>query len=369
MDAWLVSHYLAPFMSAVVAAFGLSALVRYVYIKRGWVDNPADKKQRKVVHTYPVPRGGGLAIFGAILLVGAFFLDVDKHLAGILLGAGILALMGFLDDVADINPYLRLLGGLLAALAVVGVGIGIAYITNPFGEGVIHLSHPQVVLDFLGRTRTIWILADALALVWIVWCMNMINWSKGLDGQLPGVVVIAAIVIGLLSLRFGEDVTQWSVTVLSAITAGAFLGFLPWNWFPQKMMPGYGGGTLGGYFLAVLSILSGAKLATLILALAVPMLDAIFVIARRISQGKSPVWGDDGHLHHRLLKVGWGKRRIALFYWGVTLITGLLALQLNAREKVFTIVLFTLAFPALLLWLNYFITSSRQPGQGNGLKT
>jgi UDP-GlcNAc:undecaprenyl-phosphate/decaprenyl-phosphate GlcNAc-1-phosphate transferase len=266
-------------------------------------------------------------------------------------------------------PICVCLEGVLAALAVVGVGIGIAYITNPFGEGVIHLSHPQLVLDFLGRTRTIWILADALALVWIVWCMNMINWSKGLDGQLPGVVVIAAIVIGLLSLRFGEDVTQWSVTVLSAITAGAFLGFLPWNWFPQKMMPGYGGGTLGGYFLAVLSILSGAKLATLILALAVPMLDALFVIARRISQGKSPVWGDDGHLHHRLLKIGWGKRRIALFYWGVTLITGLLALQLNAREKVFTIVLFTLAFPALLLWLNYFITSSRQPGQGNGLKT
>ena len=80
-------------------------------------------------------------------------------------------------------------------------------------------------------------------------------------------------------------------------------------------MPGYGGWTLAGYFLAVLAILSGAKVATAILVLAVPLIDAVYTVLRRLNQGQSPVWGDRGHLHHRLLDLGWGKRRIAVSYW------------------------------------------------------
>ncbi len=228
------------------------------------------------------------------------------------------------------------------------------------------LNQPQIPIYLLGNMRTIWVLADVLALIWIVWCMNMINWSKGLDGQLPGVVVIAAVIIAMLSFRFTEDVTQWSVTILAAITAGAYLGFLPWNWYPQKMMPGYGGGALAGFLLAVLSILSGAKLATLILVLAIPMIDAGYVIVRRIKEGKSPVWGDRGHFHHKLMDLGWNKPKIAVFYWLVTLVLGLMALQLNARQKVFTIVLLILMFGAVLLWVNYFISSSRRSDRASG---
>jgi UDP-GlcNAc:undecaprenyl-phosphate/decaprenyl-phosphate GlcNAc-1-phosphate transferase len=192
------------------------------------------------------------------------------------------------------------------------------------------------------------------------------NWSKGLDGQLPGQVVIAATVIALLSFRFTEDVTQWNVSILAGITAGAYLGFLPWNIFPQKMMPGYGAGTLAGYLLALLSILSGAKLATLVIVLCVPMIDAVYVILRRMSQGKSPVWGDRGHFHHRLMDLGFSKRSIAYFYWMITLLLGLVALQLNSRQKAFTIMLLALGFGAVLLWFSSFISSSRQVDRDNG---
>ncbi|OGV96629.1 hypothetical protein A2W24_01555 [Microgenomates group bacterium RBG_16_45_19] len=359
---WMWQPLLVAGMTAVTTA----PMVIAWYKRRGWLDDPATQKQAKVVHTYPVPRGGGWVIFIALVVGTLWFLGIDKHSFGVLLGASIIAVTGFFDDRYDLNPYLRLGLGFLAAGAVVAAGIGIAYITNPLGQGVIHLNLPQIPFYLGGKLHTIWVLADALALLWIVWCMNMINWSKGLDGQLPGMVVIAAIVIGALSLRFGDDVTQWSVIILAAITAGAYLGFLPWNIYPQKMMPGYGGGALAGYLLAVLSILSGAKLATLILVLAVPMIDALYVMVRRLRRGRSPVWGDRSHFHHKLMELGWSKRKIAGFYWLMTLILGIVALQLNTRQKAFTILLMLLGFGAVLIWVNWFITSSNRPGRANG---
>ena len=202
-----------------------------------------------MIHHYPVPRGGGIIIFLSILITSLIFLPLDKHLTGILLGALGLTIMGIVDDVYNLNPYWRLGVGFLAAGIVVGAGIGVPYISNPFQAGaVISLAEPQIPFYFLGKVRTIWVLADIMALIWIVGTMNFVNWAKGLDGQLPGIVVVAAIIIGLLSNRFMDDVTQWPVMVLAFILAGAYLGFLPWNFYPQKIMPGYGGGILAGYF-------------------------------------------------------------------------------------------------------------------------
>jgi len=131
-------------------------------------------------------------------------------------------------------------------------------------------------------------------------------------------------------------------------------------------MPGYGGGTIAGFLLAILSILSGAKLATMIIVLGVPMMDAIYTIIRRITSGKSPVWGDRGHLHHKLMDLGWGKRRVSIFYWLTTGLLGLVALQLNSKQKLFTIVLLILGVGGLLLWLNYFISYSRRQDRDSG---
>jgi UDP-GlcNAc:undecaprenyl-phosphate GlcNAc-1-phosphate transferase len=114
---------------------------------------------------------------------------------------------------------------------------------------------------------------------------------------------------------------------------GAFIGFLPYNFYPQKIMPGYGGGALAGFLLGVLSILSFGKFGTAFLILAIPTLDAGYTIMRRIKNKKSPFKADWGHLHHKLLDIGWGKRRIALFYWFVTFILGLSSLFLRGIEK------------------------------------
>lgn len=154
-----------------------------------------------------------------------------------------------------------------------------------------------------------------------------------------------------LSLKFSADITQWPVIILAAITAGAFLGFLPWHIFPQKIMPGYGGSTLAGYMLGVLSILATAKVGLLLVVLGVPIIDTVYTIIRRIMHGKSPVWGDRGHLHHRLLDIGLTKGQVAIFYWGITAILGVIALNLNTTSKIYTMIGIAVALGGLIIWL------------------
>ncbi len=342
-----------PGLVALIVSFLATPLVIKLAWKLGIIDDPTKNKHIKVIHTYPVPRAGGLALFVAILVASLIFLPIDKHLKGILGGATVLALMGILDDKYNLNPYLRLAGGFLAAGIPIAAGIGIAFLSNPQG-GIIDLSQPQINFYFLGEQRSIWVLSDAFALIWIVFVMNMLNMgAKGVDGQLPGVVVVAATTIAMLSLKFSADIAQWPVIILAAITAGAYLGFLPWNFYPQKIMPGYGGSTLAGYFLAVLAILSTTKVGTLIVVLGIPLIDTGYTIVRRILAKKSPVWGDRGHLHHRLLDLGWGKRRVAVFYWVISAFLGILALNLNTSSKLYTMVGTAILLGGVILWLTY----------------
>ena len=293
-------------------------------------------------------------------------MPMDKHLSGIVIGAMIAAGIGFLDDLFNLNPYLRLLMLFAAAGAVIAVGIGIPFINLPF-LGIVNLDQPRLIFSLFGENRSIWLLADIFAMVWIVGLMNFVNWSKGLDGQLPGIVVIASLVVGALSLKFSADITQWPVIILAMITAGAYFGFLPWNFYPQRIMPGYGGGILGGYFLAVMSILSNTKVGTLLVVLGVPIVDALFIIIRRVAGGKSPVWGDRGHLHHRLLDdLHMSKRSVAITYWVVTAILGLIALRLNSQQKFYTMLAVSLIVGGILLWIKYFGRLSKQPGRKDG---
>ncbi|MCK4824166.1 undecaprenyl/decaprenyl-phosphate alpha-N-acetylglucosaminyl 1-phosphate transferase, partial [bacterium] len=276
-----------------------------------------------------------------------------------LAGATAITIMGVLDDKYNLNPYLRLIIQFLAAGVPIAAGIGIAFISSPAG-GIINLSQPQITFNLFGETRSIWLLSDLFALFWIVTLMNFLNMgAKGVDGQLPGVAAIAAATIALLSLQFSADIAQWPVIILAVITTGAFLGFLPWNFYPQKIMPGFSGSSLAGYLLGVLSILSTTKVGTLLVVLGVPLVDSGYTIARRIAAGKSPVWGDRGHLHHRLLDTGLSKRQVAYFYWFVTAILGALALNLNTSSKLYTIVGVIVLVGGLILWLTYRPKSSK----------
>lgn len=333
-----------PILVSFLVSFWATPLVIKFAKFLGLVDNPQKRYHPAQVHRGTIPRAGGLAIFIGVLITSLIFLPLDRHLKGILLGAVVVIVVGLLDDKYDLSPYFRLLTNFLAAFCVVGAGIGIAFINNPFG-GVIDLNQPM---------------ADLFALFWIAWCMNMVNWSKGVDGQLPGFVAIAAVVIGILSLKFSADITQWPVTILAFITAGSYLGFLPWNFYPQKIMPGYGGGSLGGYLLATLSILATTKVGTMILVLGVPLMDGVYTVVRRLASGRLPFWGDRGHLHHRLLDLGWGKRKIAIFYWLVSAVLGIIALNLNPRQKFYTVVLLAALVGGVLLWLNQLARSLKK---------
>ncbi len=345
------------FICTAIIAVLLTPAVIGLYKKYKWLDDPAKDSHAKKTHSTPVPRGGGLVIFSAILIVSAFFLNFDQYLVHILVAAGLLTVVGFLDDIYDLSPVLRLGTGLLASIIVVSSGIGIAYVSNPFGTGVIHLNQWQVPIEFLGQTHMVWILSDLFAIIFMLWNMNIVNWSKGVDGQMPGFVSIALIFIGILSYRFIDDPTQFNTANLSFIVAGAYAGFLIWNWYPQKIMPGYGAGSLAGFFLSVLAILSGAKLATTLMVLAVPTADAIFSIIRRLYARKSPLWGDRGHLHHKLLDVfHWGKRRIAMLYWATSALMGFLALYLNTLGKLLSITTVMLCVFIVLIVAKYKAT-------------
>jgi UDP-GlcNAc:undecaprenyl-phosphate GlcNAc-1-phosphate transferase len=343
--------FLLPLLLAALISFAVTPIIIKYARKLGIMDDPRLNKHPKVIHTVPTPRGGGIPIFAALLMATLIFLPLDKHITGILIGALILVVMGFLDDKYNLNPYLRLIVGFIAAATPIIFGIGIAFITNPFGGGIIDLSQPRITFELLG-THSIWLIADLFALFWITFLMNVINMgAKGVDGQLSGVTIIAALTIALLSLKYSADITQWPVIILAAITSGAYLGFLPWHIFPQKIMPGYGGSTLAGYLLGVLSILATAKVGVLLVVLGVPLIDTGYTIIRRILTGKSPVWGDRGHLHHRLLDIGMTKGQVAAFYWGITAILGITALNLNTTSKLYTIVGVAIFLGGFLLFL------------------
>lgn len=340
---------LLPAFLALVTSFFATPLVIKFARRFGLVDDP--KKRLHPAHTHKgvIPRAGGLAVYLGILLPVLVFLPLNKVILGIILAAALIILVGLADDYWDINPYFRFLTNIGAAALAISGGVGIPYITNPV-NGLIHLDAWRVSFNFLG-SHSILVWADLFALLWIVWCMNMVNWSKGVDGQMPGFVAIAATTLGLLSLRFSNhDISQTTVTALAFITAFSFLGFLPWNFYPQKIMPGYGGGSLAGFLLAILAILSWGKLGTAILVLAVPMIDGFYTLGRRIFAGRSPFWADREHLHHRLLDLGWGRRRIAIFYWVVSGFLGLIALNLSSRQKIF-------AFLTLGILVGSFILS------------
>lgn len=318
--------------------------------KYGLVDDYRKRPHPAHTHTGIIPRGGGLPIFAGIFIGFIIFFPVTKPILGIILGSIVLILVGIWDDLKDRSPYIRLFTNSLAVLLAISFGVGIPYLTNPFG-GIIRLDTWIINFNIFGP-HYIWVWADAFAFILIFWMTNIIGWSGGVDGQLPGFVAISSLVIGLLSLRFVDiDPNQLVVTGLSFATFGAFLGFLPWNFFPQKIMPGYGGKTLAGFLLATLSILSFSKLGTVLLVLAVPLIDAIIILITRILSKKSLVFASPGHLHHHLLSLGWSRKKIALFYWSVSAIAGFMALILNSRQKVFAaliIITFILGFMILV---------------------
>src|SRR3972149_1540164 len=181
-------------------------------------------------------------------------------------------------------------------------------------------------------------LSELITAAWIFALINVVDWLDGLDGVAGGIGTIAAVAIAAASFILGTPASA----LLGVVLAGVLLGFLPLNAPPAKIYLG-GGAFLLGYFLAVLSIFSGAKTGTAILILAVPIIDAFLVILSRLRTGKSPFLGDQRHLHHRLMEAGISHPKIVFLEWAIVTALAVAAVVLRGPSKLAAVGLVLLA--------------------------
>jgi len=317
--------YLLP---AALVSFVLCWIVRWLAKRFQAIDQPTGGRK---IHQIPTPLWGGLGI-GLTIIIFVLLQAHSLQLWGFALGLLVLMIGGALDDRFNLKPWWQFSFIVAACAIVVATGTNVVHITNWLGGMPIELG---------------W-LGYVLAFVWLLVVTFAMKFMDGLDGLVSGQTVIGAILIALLALsaRFYQP----EVAVLSLIVAGAYFGFLPWNFYPAKQFLGESGATIAGFSLGFLSILGGAKLATGLMALGFPLMDAAFVILGRLSRGM-PIWkGDDTHLHFKLLRAGLSQRQTVFLIWSISLITGLIALSLQSVGKIFLVFWLFLAVLGLSAW-------------------
>lgn len=284
-------------------------------------------------------RLGGVVLGAGFLAALAFDerLVWDTALQAFVLGSSAALFLGLIDDFRPLRWWQQLLGQLFLGGVVIQAGMTISRV--PLGAGM--------VLDF-----SLWPWLPALlTLVWMLVVMNAVNWIDGTDGLLGGVAGIALIVIMLLSLR--PEVNQPTLVLLALMLLGAIIGFLGFNWHPAKMLAGSSGALLIGFALGMLSLYAGTKVATVLVVLALPILDFVSVILTRLRHGRSPFLPDRSHLHHILLSLGWSPRGIASIYVAVTVALGVLALSTRHWEKLWVLALAAPLFFGVLAWMQW----------------
>jgi UDP-GlcNAc:undecaprenyl-phosphate GlcNAc-1-phosphate transferase len=322
--------YLAVFAASAGAAFLTTPLVRRLAIRFGAVDQPSDRK----VHPKPTPTLGGIAIFvgllaGLGLSRGLSFFEVlhrtSSEVVAVAAAAAVIVVVGAFDDVKGSTVPTKLAGQVLAAGVLVLLGVQLLYLWLP-GQDILALG-PD--------------LSVAVTLIWVLAMMNAINLIDGLDGLAAGIVAIAAVAFFWYTFRSPPDLLgEPSVAaLLSAVTAGAALGFLPWNFHPARIFMGDSGAMLLGLLLASATASgvgrnlfppSGGDFAVFaipaivpLFVLAVPVLDVAWAIARRVRRGRPVHHADKEHIHHRLLDIGHSHRQaVVLLYVWSALISG-----------------------------------------------
>ena len=336
----ILNNFLPSFIAALLIAFIFTGIVRKLASKLKIVAKP----RKRDMHKKAVPRLGGVAIvlaFVLVLLVTSvinpdliFFTNeyrfgIDRHIIGLIAGSLVLLMWGIADDVYSLKPTQQFLGQALAAIIIIFSGIGIDSITNPFGlhGSIIELNQINFNLFTAGAyTASITLWSDLFTFIWLIGMMNVMNWFDGLDGLATGVSAISATMLLLLSIAVGSPA---GIIAMLVILVGALIGFLPWNWYPAKIFMGTAGSTFLGFVLGVAAIISGGKIATALLVLGVPVLDALWVVFRRAINKQSIFKADRRHLHHRLVDAGLTVPKTVMTLYVISLIFGGLALYKN----------------------------------------
>ncbi|MBV9313741.1 MAG: undecaprenyl/decaprenyl-phosphate alpha-N-acetylglucosaminyl 1-phosphate transferase [Pseudonocardia sp.] len=340
-----VREYLLVGVTAAVVTFLLTGLVRVLALRLGAVAWPRGRD----VHSTPMPRWGGLAMFagvlGGVTVAGELpalrlAFSYSSEVIGVLVAAGLLVLVGALDDRFELGAMTKLAGQTTSAGILVLFGVQLAVVWVPWGGGAyVSLSQEQGVL---------------LTVLLTVALVNGLNFVDGLDGLAAGIGVVAASATCVFSLGLlheaGNDPSAYSPALIAAALAGACLGFLPHNFNPARIFMGDSGSMLIGVMLAAATTTASGRipfastdgrdvlglLAPLIVLLAVafvPLLDLLLAVVRRTRAGASPFSPDKMHLHHRLLEIGHSHRRAVLliYLWSGVLAFGAVTLALSAN--------------------------------------
>lgn len=291
----------------------------------------------------PIPYYGGILIFIAFIISVFLFVNFSVEVAGLLIAAAMIVITGFFDDYFSISPVIRLVVQVLAAIVLVYCGVGVLSISSPFG-GSLDLSTIKIYgIPLFGALFTVF---------WIVLITNTMNFLDGVPGLSSGVSFIAYITIFVLSIR--PDIhtnlaSQETVALLALILAFIALAFVIFDFPPAKILMGDTGSTFFGFMLAALSIFSGGKVATAFLVLGVPILDAGWVILRRVFEGKKPWSGDYKHLHHRLLGLGFKDHTVLFIIYGLSIVFGALAVICTNTKQKFSVIIGLLVLMIVLV--------------------
>lgn len=369
----MLINFITIFLGAFAASIILTILIRRLAIWLKIVDQP--RAGTRHIHQRPVALLGGLAIFlaFALLLIWVYFSPIWpvkkfglltplpaklhiinlKQIIGILLAGLLLMVGGWLDDKHHRKPLRQIIWPILACLVIIVSGIGINYINNPFGAGYLYFNHWKIeILKINGLPFYFTPWADLFTFIWLMVLMYSTKLLDGLDGLVSGVGIIGGLAILFLSLSLAFF--QPDVAILAAIFIGASVGFLIFNFYPAKIFLGEGGSLFIGFMLGALGIVSGAKIATTVLVLGVPILDLPWVIGYRIfKEKKSPFAGDNQHLHFRLLSAGFSHRGAVIFLWLVSLAFGFIAIFLRTSGKLMTLGVLIIFVILLGLFVNF----------------
>lgn len=330
-------EYIMAFLVAIGMALLLTPGVIVLARKTGALDAPDSRK----VHKRPIPRIGGVGIYLSFMIaicsvVSIVHLpsDVSYEMVGLLLSGTLIVIVGVIDDYKNLPAKVKLLGQIMAACVLVLVfDVRIDFITDPFGD--------YLYLEYLAVPATVF---------WIVGLTNTVNLIDGLDGLAAGVSTIACITICLVALE--QNIIL--IAVLTAALAGSACGFLYYNFNPARIFMGDSGSMFLGFMLAGISVIGAVKCAATIalivpiLALGLPILDTTFAIIRRY-RGGAPIFKPDrGHLHHRLLDMGFTQRQAVLLMYVVSALLGLSAVVLTEVNTTVAVVILAVVLASVL---------------------
>lgn len=337
-----MSEYIV--IGTIIAAFAVAAVLSYFFTppvknfahKVGAIDVPKDARR---MHQKPIPRLGGLAIYGGFLCSILIFGQLDETMLCVLLGAAIIVALGIFDDVLALGAKLKFVVQIVAAAIPVCIGdlqIGLFTNLNPLSDTpFVHLG----------------ILAVPVTIIWIVGITNAVNLIDGLDGLAVGVSSIAAITMLAVALLTGN----MPIAITMAALAGACIGFMPYNLNPAKIFMGDTGSTFLGYMLATVSIMGLFKFYAVIsfavpfLILGLPIFDTANAIIRRVAAGRSPMSPDRGHVHHKLIDMGFNQKQAVAILYAISATLGLTAVVLTSSGEVKAIVLLLAVLAAILV--------------------